>query len=432
MLQITISDKYKLEKEYIISVLLSDFLGIDYNVIIDENQSNYQIKYINKTIEIKDDFFNRVEKQYIKRKNIPGEINFSKQNTPIIFGDNFYSESEEGIELGLDLFASSFFMLTRWEEIVLKDKDPHGRSKVTSSLAYKNGFHRKPVVNEYLELLWQCLLKIGFPESSRKKRNFIYQYSHDVDHPQLFPNTSAFLRQSGFQLFKKGNFKQPLNFTKSYLTSKKDPYDTFDFLMNVSEANNCKSQFNFMNCAKSKFDEGYSINNKFIKKLVNKIKDRGHRIGFHPSYNSFNQPELWKKEKEGLENILDQKITAGRQHYLRFENPSTWNIWESNGMLEDSTMGYADEVGFRAGTCYSYHPFDVINKKKLRMLETPLVLMEGALINGLKTTPDEFKTISEQLKNEVKKYNGVLSILWHNSSFFLEPYPDYEVILSKL
>ena len=323
-------------------------------------------------------------------------------------------------------------MLTRWEEIAITDRDNHNRFKTSSSLAYKNKFHRRPIVNEYVELLWNCLTKIAVPPSTRKKREYKIQFSHDVDHPQLFPSFGSFIKQIGFQILKKGNIGQALKFANFYFSSNQDPYDTFGHLMDISEKHNTISQFNFMNCSNSEFEEGYDISSDFNQRLIKKIKERGHQVGFHPSYKTYNNAKLWKHEKVSLEKETDQKVKSGRQHYLGFENPSTWNIWEDNEMSESSTLGYADEVGFRAGTCYSYHPCDVIKRKKLDLLETPLILMEGALIHHLKSSPEDFLTISNQLKEEVKKFSGIYNVLWHNSSFFLAPYSKYESLLNEL
>ena len=84
MLQIFISSKFQKEKEYIISVLLTDFMGFKYQVNIDESQENYLIQNQNQTISIQDDFFNKVEGNYISKNNIPKDIKFNSDNTPII------------------------------------------------------------------------------------------------------------------------------------------------------------------------------------------------------------------------------------------------------------------------------------------------------------------------------------------------------------
>ena len=433
MLQVFISSKFQQEKEYIISVMLKDFLGLEYELTIDESEPNYLIKHQEKQLIIEDHFFSKIEaSNYLLEKYLPKNLVYTDKKTPILYGDDIINITDGSIEMSSDIFASSFFMLTRWEEFITDKKDHHNRFKTSESIAYKYNFHRKPIVNEYLEILWQNLLLIGVSESLRKKRTYTLQFSHDVDHPLLFANFSGFIRQSGYQLLKKRNVSQTFKFIHQYFSSKNDSYNTFDKLMENSEKKNIISQFNFMNASKGKFEEGYSIHSSFIQSLISKIKHRGHNIGFHPSYETYNDGILWEKEKQGLENIADQEIIIGRQHYLRFENPITWNIWEENDMKEDSTLGYADEVGFRCGTCYSYHPFDIIKRKKMKILETPLIFMEGAAIHSLSLSPEDFFSVSNQLKEEVKKYDGIYTVLWHNSSFFLEPYPQYEHLLSEI
>jgi len=330
MLQITIKNQHILEKKYILSVLFNDFLGLDYQIKIDNSQSDFKVSFKDKHLLIKDGFFNLIKESYLKIENIPNTIKFNdflgNKNLPILFGDNSFTESKNEIKLGLDIFASSFFMLTRWEEYVIKTKDKHNRFPTSESLAFKYNFHRRPIVNEYLELLWKMLLKLGVDSSIRKKKTYKIQFSHDIDHPLLFTNFKGFIKQTSYQILKKCNFKQGGRFINHYISYKKDPYDTFDLLMDISENNNSKSQFNIMNCSKGKFDEGYNTKSDFNQKLLKKIKERGHLIGFHPSYNSYNSSSVWKKEKEDLEENINQKIAKGRQHYLSFENHVTRQI----------------------------------------------------------------------------------------------------------
>ena len=56
----------------------------------------------------------------------------------------------------------------------------------------------------------------------------------------------------------------------------------------------------------------------------------------------------WKRQKYELEKLLGREVVEGRQHYLRFKVPETWNIWEENQMKVDSTLGYASQPGLDA------------------------------------------------------------------------------------
>ena len=77
----------------------------------------------------------------------------------------------------------------------------------------------------------------------------------------------------------------------------------------------------------TKYNNRYRIDEPKCIELISKIKKRGHIIGFHPSYNAYNDSIQFKKEKEKLEYAIGEEIREGRGHYLRFEVPTTWQIW---------------------------------------------------------------------------------------------------------
>src|SRR5699024_10071210 len=121
-----------------------------------------------------------------------------------------------------------------------------------------------------------------------------------------------------------------------------DPFNTFSWIMDISENVNVKSRFYFMSGGVTKYDNHYNIEDHTTLKIIDEVKKRGHVIGFHPSYNAYNDSIQWKKEKELLERVSGQTINEGRQHYLRFEIPETWRIWNENDMKYDLSLSYAD------------------------------------------------------------------------------------------
>src|SRR5690606_17510004 len=90
--------------------------------------------------------------------------------------------NNEKILCGLDLFGSMFFMLSRYEEMVVKERDQHDRFSAKSSVAFKGEFLMRPIVNEYLEILWQLL---SYLDNSliRRERTFKTILTCDVDWP---------------------------------------------------------------------------------------------------------------------------------------------------------------------------------------------------------------------------------------------------------
>ena len=209
-------------------------------------------------------------------------------------------------------------------------------------------------------------------------------------------------------------FENTFNKIFTHLKLRKDPFDTYDYLMDTSEMIGVKSYFFLHSSVSSRFDND---NEKFLKRIASKVLERGHFLGYHPSYNAYNDLELFLRDKKRIEDIIGRELTCGRQHFLRFEVPTTWQIWEKAEMEWDSTLGYADKEGFRCGVCYPYSVFDIINRKKLNLKERPLIVMEGGLINYQQLEPKDVELRIKNLINRVRKYNGEFVFLWHNSSF---------------
>lgn len=429
------------ERLYILDVMLSDFLGIEFEVKIKEDVFNWVIKVENdKIFEIKDDFFSKNidDLSYINYNNLPKNVSYTQNrfivqdNIPVVYGTDKLEIENNSVFLGLDIFASSFFMLTRWEEYVNKARDNHNRFSAKNSIALKNNFLHRPVVNEYVEMLWNILQYLGY-QGKRKERTFEFITTHDVDEPLRYKNFIARVKGGISELIKKKSVKASLNVFTNYLQTlsgkAKDPYDTFDWLMDVSDKVGVKSYFFFMGKGQTKHDNRYKSNDKFIANLVKKIKKRKHFIGIHPTYNAYNNYEQFKSEKEELEKNLGVNLKYGREHFLRFEVPNTWQVWEDNNMEWDSTLSYADKEGFRCGVCYEYNVFNFLTRKKLNLKEKPLTIMEATLVNyQSQLSVDEMRNKIFNLIKTVKSYNGLFVFLWHNSSFNTDQWKDYEVL----
>jgi len=395
MIKIKIPNNNIPERRYIIGILFNEFLGLDF--IIEVGSSDYEITLPNKKqLIIEDTFFNKYHQdlEYLKLENIPKDI------------------------YKLDIFARSFFMLTRWEEYVNKNRDSHNRFPATESLAYKQGFLDRPIVNEELEKLKKRLLELD-GSLKFKKREFEFILTHDVDIAYKYGNKISMLKELVIDLVKRKSIKlffYNLNIQIKYLLKlEKDPFDTYDYLMDLSEKVGVKSYFFLHSSSDTKQD----INNdKYIKKIVDKIKKRGHFLGYHPAYNAYNHLKLFIQDKEKIEDIIEDKLTFGRAHFLRFEVPTTWQIWENAKMEWDSSLSYADREGFRCGICYPYSVFNILTRKKLNLKERPLIVMEGSFTTYQPNIkPEDMEIKIKKLIDEVKKYNGEFVFLWHNSNF---------------
>ena len=427
MLKIYIPNNNIAERRYIIDTVFSEFLGVDYALKIEEGKEHWAIELRDgRRVLFEDHFFNRFlgELEYLQEKNIPQSVAFTNNrfipddDIPIIFGTSHLESTSQTIICGIDIFASIFFMLTRWEEYVNKRRDSHNRFPATASLAYKWNFLHRPVVNEYLEMLKKMLVVMGF-NGEFKRREYKLILTHDIDHIYAWDSFGKFLSNLLRDLIKRTSLKNFFyslsRYIKMRLGRELDPYDTYDYIMDLSEQLGVKSHFFFMGEGVTKHDNSYRSSSKEAKKIVQNILQRGHFVGIHPTYNAYNDLKQFQKEKEELERNFNTPIRFGREHYLRFELPTTWQIWEESGMQWDSTLAYADEDGFRCGVCYEFSVFNILQRERLQLKERPLIFMDA---NGVeKYSPQKMEEILYGLICQVERYRGDFVLLWHNSSY---------------
>src|SRR5690554_6279374 len=322
-------------------------------------------------------------------------------------------------------------MLNRVEEIGRTDLDNHGRFPAIHSHAYKHGYLERPVVDEWLHLLGQVIQK-QWPQVELKQHEFSMKVSHDVDSPSLyqFKPWQTIIRMMAGHLLKRRDIKAFLQAPYIKLSAGKrlhpqDPHNTFDWLMDVSEKNGLTSAFYFICGTTSNMDADYQPEEPAIRELIQRIHQRGHEIGLHPSYGTYQTPQLIKQEANRLRAVMQkegikQNEFGGRMHYLRWEHPSTLQAWNDAGMTYDTTLSYADRPGFRCGTCHEYPAFNTDNQQPLQIRIRPLIAMECTVIDdvylGLGVTQAAENKFLE-LKEKCRKLSGCFTLLWHNSYF---------------
>ncbi len=442
MLNIAIPPTFESERRYVLEVLLEVILGFSFVVVVDCTVQSVVLSLPNgNQLKLVDHFFEKYGDTFLEYSKIPTSVRLShvpfapESDLPIIFGYNDVVVETGRILCQIDLVASAFFMLTRWEESVNKVRDGHERFPGLASVAFRDGFLHRPVVNEYAEMLYNMLRHLGYT-SPRKQRVFKWDISHDVDFPWRWNGLTNGVRVCAGDILKRRDIKLALTNLKSFVHTKylgrSDPYDTFSNLMNLSEAVGAQSQFNFMSGGSTKYDSSYSVKDHRIQSLFREIQTRGHQIGFHPSYNTLQNPQQWTNEHKLLEESARRPVRKGRQHYLRCNVPQLWNVWEDNGMEYDSTLGYADAPGFRCGICDPYPVFNVLTRQKLKLIEVPLIAMEGSFIIYQQQTPNEMAQKVKSLVESVRKYKGTFTLLWHNSSFNVHPWQPFEKVYANI
>lgn len=314
-----------------------------------------------------------------------------------------------------DIFSASFYLITRYEEYLPHVKDAHGRFTAEESLAFKNGFLEKPVID-----IWAYKLKTAlqekFPDFEFENRAFSYISTIDVDNAFAYKYKS-FIRSIGGFLKDLAKFKI-FNIWDRFTILfgiKKDPFNTFDTLLKLKKEFNIRTIFFFLIADYTTFDTNVSASKNKFKLLIKNIVDYA-RVGLHPSYFTIKDAQLLKKEKERLEKITNMPIKRSRQHFLRFSLPETYQNLIDLEIEEDYSMGYASHVGFRASTCTPFYFYDLDFEIQTPLKVFPFALMDTTLNDYMKLTPKQSLGKIRDLKNEVKSVNGTFITLFHNES----------------
>ncbi|MEW5987752.1 MAG: polysaccharide deacetylase family protein [Chloroflexota bacterium] len=324
-----------------------------------------------------------------------------------------------------DVVAATLFMLTRWEESVVATRDEHGRFPAAASVAYRQGFLDRPVVDEHAMILraWlQALRPTWQPEWPR----FQVQLSHDVDTLRPFDGLTAALRTFGNALLTRRSVRQAGQVGRDFLWQLLAPTRTTTIqsiytLADLSARYGLDSAFYWMAAAPSDYDEGYDVTSPLAQTVLRPLRQRGLEIGFHPGYDTLCDPDRLAREKARLESALkvaggqpSAVSLGGRQHYLRFEAPTTWRHWEQVGLVYDSTLTYPEQEGFRCGTCHPFRPFDLEQNRELALWERPLIVMDRTLQNYRQLTPEAAEARILTLAGRCQRVGGVFTLLWHN------------------
>ena len=314
-----------------------------------------------------------------------------------------------------DIFAASFYLISRYEEYLPHVKDNHGRYSADQSVAFKNNFLEKPVVDIWAYKFLEQL-KNKFPEYNYKIRKYNFISTIDIDNAFAYKHKSLVRSVGGFfnDIFRFKIFDVWNRFAV-LSTIKKDPFDTFKKILKIKKEHNIRTIFFFLIADYTTFDTNVSASKNKYRLLIKEMVDYA-RVGLHPSYFSMNKITLLKKEKERLEGITNMPIIRSRQHYLRFNLPETYQNLIDLEVQEDYSMGYASNVGFRAGTCTPFYFYDLDFEIQTPLKVFPFALMDTTLNDYMKLTPKQSLGKIRDLRNEVKAVNGTFITLFHNES----------------
>lgn len=427
IIKITCPDNNRSERTYAIDALLIDVLGFsrnDYDIQFIDGAEAYVLDTCSKQIVVEDHFFNihKTSLSYLTIENVPKTLAYFhcfNQSLPIVYGVDKFIQEENRITIGLDVFASTFFMLTRWEEYLI-GREESGDCDESLLFTVKNGISSRPIVDEYGALI-KYFLKDDDDVHFPKKRVFDVVLTHDVD---------AIITPTWKQLFcclfkrvslRKITFNKSLTWWKTlqYKLLYPDEFSQFRLYSNLATCNCLSEWFYFKVCKSGEKEATYSFeDNKTINvvSLLKRQKNLKKMFGFHPSQSTFNNPSQWKTETTRIQELLGQPIKIGRNHHLLY-NHDMLLLWESLSRGDEdiliSNSVFHSRLGFRSGITGPYRLFDCFLRRPMKLIEYPCHIMDTAIMNHKYFSESEAWEDIKSIIDAVKLYNGVLVLTWH-------------------
>jgi hypothetical protein len=321
--------------------------------------------------------------------------------------------------LGYDLFAMVFYFATRYEEYLPHETDKHGRFQAEESIAFKHHCLHVPFLNEAIEDFAKKLRQ-EFPSLVFKKRAFNFLSTIDIDNAFAYAN-KGFVRNAAGLLkdLLSLNFKKASERLEANRNEHDDPYNTFGLIQAIGSETSAALQYFTLIGDYAAYDKNPNHNNNGFRNLLKGLS-MGHRMGLHPSYESFNDLTKIETEKKRLESIIGKNVTSARCHFLRIKFPETYRQFMKDGITDDYTMIYASQCGFRTGLCVPYKWFDLEKNEATSLTLHTSAVMEGTLRDYNKLPADKAKEICSAMISEVKKYGGEFISIFHNDSFVSE------------
>lgn len=342
---------------------------------------------------------------------------------PVLFGDGDRD----------DLVASAFFWLSGWQEWTTTARDRHGRFAYADSLQARWDLALRPAVDAYREQLAARLAAQGVPVRRRtwEGRAWACCPTVDVDYLRKW-RPGIVWREAVHYLLLNHRRVGPGARLRRLARAVPDalrPGDPFRAALQRIPAELARRSgqgtFFFKAGAHGPHDVGYRLGGSFARRQVAALAAQGHEVGLHPSYYAHAHAGYLEAERDAVARVAGRPVTAVRQHYLRWEAPTTPRLHEAAGFRVDSTLGFAETLGFRHATTWPFRLYDLAADRPLDVWELPLAVMESALFNRRMLDAEAAVDATREVLAVVRRHGGAAVLLWHNTLWDELDYPGW-------
>jgi hypothetical protein len=313
-----------------------------------------------------------------------------------------------------DELAEAFWHLARLEELGVA-RDRHGR--------FPAGASALDPLDPPLERLRSAL---GLEPPRWGGARFAVALTHDVDRPWRWTgrgvrNAVGRLRARVVEKDRRDALREARGLAAAPVHRLRgtDPNWRFGRIAELEAERGSTSTY-FVLAGHAHREDGFApeVYDRLRPRLVETLLEAGAEVGLHGSYKSAEDPARLAAERDALASLAGE-LAGQRYHFLRVDPHANLAAVADLGFRYDSSLGFADAPGFRAGIMHPFRPWSEELGAPLPLVEIPLALMDTTLAEPqyLGLTAAQAEAPAMALLDLAAERGGGFAILWHTNRF---------------
>jgi len=310
-----------------------------------------------------------------------------------------------------DYLSTIFYYVNCVQEYHTSSNDKYGRFNYADSIQKHLGITHKNFVQQLIDELCRAIPQLNFlADIKRPSKLFL---THDIDYIYKAKN------EDGMFALKNKRWLAIFKLLFNHYIGTPD-WLNIDKIISIEKKYGFNSTF-FWLTVKDELNSDYNIQSDIIQKQLKLIQASANSIGLHKAIGNTSF-ELEIKQ-------LPQPIVANRYHFLKF-TVNDFQQMQSAGIQLDTSLGFAEEIGFRNSYGLPFMPFDLNQNRTSDLIEVPLNLMDRTLFNSGKSHSEQKETVFNWLN--ANRFNSIITIDWHNNFFSSLSYNGYQNLYEEI
>ncbi|MBS1583361.1 MAG: hypothetical protein JST66_14265 [Bacteroidetes bacterium] len=300
----------------------------------------------------------------------------------------------------IDHLATAFYMINGIQEYADVPLDGLGRFPYAQSYQHRFQVPHAALAGGHLDALARAL---GLPDAPKRPSRVLI--THDIDEIH-----GAWTQDLWWALkhFRPGAVAAVL----ASIVLRRPAWADLDRIMDLHDEHGLKSLFLFIvhrggNGAGLR-NADYDIRSRAMQERMRRIRERDFGVGLHKSVSPTSMEE--ETQRLGVPAI------ANRYHYLKFRWPAAIDELEAGGLAVDTSLGFAEEYGFRNSYARPFVPFHLKERRPATFVEAPLHVMDRTFFGYRKDDGAEVARLIIDFF-ERNDQGTVFGLLWHNNFF---------------